>query len=179
MLGSGRVESRRALCPFPGQTSGNIIDQPVQRFLEITVSASPPRQHDGGPWTAPSLTIRLGPATGCNAESRGHLTQGQPKPEVTMPATKVVIPALKLACHAGISWRHRRLRRLHRGGAHRATRRSWTWRTRSCGRRSFGGDLHPALAPNGERVDDLGEVGARFGELIQVPRAVGFRSASR
>jgi HK97 family phage major capsid protein len=30
--------------------------------------------------------------------------EGQPKPEVTMPATKIVIPALKLAIHGGISW---------------------------------------------------------------------------
>ena len=103
-----------------------------------------------------ALTIRLGPATGCNAESRGHLTQGQPKPEVTMPATKVVIPALKLACHAGISWENiddydaftaavRTELQEDRGPGERAV----------VGRRSFSGDLHPALAPNGERIDDL------------------------
>jgi HK97 family phage major capsid protein len=30
--------------------------------------------------------------------------EGQPKPEITMPATKLIVTALKLACHAGISW---------------------------------------------------------------------------
>jgi HK97 family phage major capsid protein len=30
--------------------------------------------------------------------------EGQPKPEISMPATKLVCTALKLACHAGISW---------------------------------------------------------------------------
>jgi hypothetical protein len=30
--------------------------------------------------------------------------EGQPKPEISMPATKLVCTALKLACHAGLSW---------------------------------------------------------------------------
>jgi HK97 family phage major capsid protein len=30
--------------------------------------------------------------------------EGQPKPELDMPATKVITTALKLACHVGISW---------------------------------------------------------------------------
>lgn len=34
----------------------------------------------------------------------GVVGEGQPKPEITMPATKLVCTALKLAVHAGISW---------------------------------------------------------------------------
>lgn len=30
--------------------------------------------------------------------------EGQVKPELTMPATKQIVAALKLACHAGVSW---------------------------------------------------------------------------
>jgi HK97 family phage major capsid protein len=30
--------------------------------------------------------------------------EGQPKPEIDMPATKLIVSALKLACHAGVTW---------------------------------------------------------------------------
>ena len=36
--------------------------------------------------------------------SAGIVGEGQPKPELTMPATKLVITAKKLAAHAGVSW---------------------------------------------------------------------------
>jgi HK97 family phage major capsid protein len=50
---------------------------------------------------APSLEyIQVNSVTGAAAV----VGEGQPKPELTMPATKLTIPALKLAVHAGISW---------------------------------------------------------------------------
>ena len=50
---------------------------------------------------APSLEyVQVNSVTG----AAGIVGEGQPKPELTMPATKLIITALKLACHAGISW---------------------------------------------------------------------------
>ena len=50
---------------------------------------------------APSLEyIQVNSVTGTAAV----VGEGQPKPELTMPPTKLIIPALKLACHAGVSW---------------------------------------------------------------------------
>lgn len=50
---------------------------------------------------APSLEfIQVNTITG----SAAIVGEGQVKPEVKMPATKQIIPALKLACHAGVSW---------------------------------------------------------------------------
>ena len=50
---------------------------------------------------APSLEyVQVNSVTG----SAGIVGGGQPKPEVDMPATKLVCTALKLAVHAGISW---------------------------------------------------------------------------
>ena len=42
---------------------------------------------------------------------------------------------------------------------------------RETGIGAIGGDLHPALAPLREPVEDAGEIGAGFGELIEVAAA--------
>ncbi len=50
---------------------------------------------------APSLEyVQVNSKTGAAA----IVGEGAPKPEITLPATKLICPALKLACHAGISW---------------------------------------------------------------------------
>ena len=50
---------------------------------------------------APSLEyVQVNSVTG----AAGIVGEGQAKPEITMPATKLIISALKLAAHAGISW---------------------------------------------------------------------------
>jgi HK97 family phage major capsid protein len=50
---------------------------------------------------SPSLEyVQVNSVTG----AAGIVGEGQPKPEVTMPATKLICTALKLAVHGGISW---------------------------------------------------------------------------
>jgi HK97 family phage major capsid protein len=50
---------------------------------------------------APSLEyVQVTSVTGAAA----IVGEGQPKPEIVMPATKVIIQALKLAAHSGVSW---------------------------------------------------------------------------
>jgi HK97 family phage major capsid protein len=50
---------------------------------------------------APSLEyVQVNAITG----SAAIVGEGLPKPEIQMPATKLVCTALKLACHAGLSW---------------------------------------------------------------------------
>ena len=50
---------------------------------------------------APSLEyVQVNSVTGAAA----IVGEGQLKPEIVMPSTKVIIQALKLACHGGVSW---------------------------------------------------------------------------
>jgi hypothetical protein len=50
---------------------------------------------------APSLEyVQVNAVTG----SAAIVGEGQPKPEIVAPATKLVCTALKLACHGGLSW---------------------------------------------------------------------------